>query len=261
MPKGKYYADLTTRSEALQTRLAINSQLGARDFDSWVITQLQPELGEYILDIGCGTGKFAIPCSQIVGDKGGVVGLDTSEESLAKLKTESEARGLRITTIHTQMENLAEHINKGIFDAALSSYALYYSEQPEQTISDIHRSLKTHGRLLVVGPDRGNNRELLNFLKPLTNITETSLYNQDFTYKVVIPACRRLFKKVETGYFENPVTFPSAQLLLKYWQSGGYYRPEVEERVQKAVIAYFSENTEFILHKRAVSVLATGVKV
>ncbi len=261
MPKGNYYRDATTCSEALQTRLALNSQLGARDFDSWVLKQLQPKPGENILDIGCGTGKFAIACAAIVGDRGRVVALDASEESLAKLKAEARARALRITTIATKMEELAEHVEKGILDAALCSYALYYSEKPEQTIRDICGCLKTDGRFLVVGPDRGNNQELLDFLEPITGVPETSLYNQNFSYEVVIPSCRTLFKELKVAYFENSITFPSAQLLLKYWRAGGYYHPEAEELVQEAVASYFSKHAEFSLHKRVVSALAVGVKV
>lgn len=255
MYSGRYYKDIVSRSEALQTRLALNRQLGTGDFDGWVLGQLQPKQGEYILDIGCGTGKFTISCAQVVGNEGSVVGLDMSEESLAKLKVEFEAKALRVSTICARMEELAQYVTENIFDAAFCSYALYYSEKPEQTIYDICRCLKKDGRLLVVGPDRGNNQELLNLLEPITGIPETSIYNQGFTYEVVIPVCKMLFRELRVEHFENPVTFPNAQLLLEYWQSGGYYHPEAEELVQKAVISYFSEYSEITLKKRAVSVL------
>lgn len=260
MNRGNYHSDITTYSEALQTRIALNRQLGTRDFDGWVLKQLHPKQGECILDVGCGTGKFAIPCAQIVGDKGSIVGLDVSEESLAKLKAASEARALRITTICAQMEELARFVTEGTFDAALCSYVLYYSEKPMETIHAICRCLKQDGRLLVVGPDQGNNAELLDFLEPFIGIPETSIYNQSFTYKTVIPACKMLFRELRVEHFENTIIFPNAQLLLEYWCSGGYYRAEAEDIVREAVVLRFSEHPQFTLHKRAVSVLAVGVR-
>ncbi len=260
MNRGKYYSDITTCSQALQTRLSLNRQLGVSDFDGWVLGQLQPKQGECILDVGCGTGKFAIPCAQVVGDKVSVTALDVSQESLAKLKAQCQARALRIKTICARMEELTRYVGEGIFDAILSSYALYYSEKPEQTIHDVCRCLKREGRLLVVSPDQGNNQEFLSLLEPITGIPETAIYNQSFTYKIVTPVCKTLFKELREEHFENSIIFPNAQLLLKYWRSGGYYHAETEEFVRKAVASYFSEHSEFILHKRAVSVLAVGVK-
>jgi ubiquinone/menaquinone biosynthesis C-methylase UbiE len=254
-----YHEDITSCSEALQTRLVMNRQLGTRDFDGWVIRQLQPKRGEHILDIGCGTGKFTIPCAETVGSEGCVVGLDISKDSLDKLRAQAESQSLRIKTICAKMEDLSAYLSEYVFDAAISSYALYYSEKPEQTINDICQCLEKKGRLLVVSPDKGNNEELLTFLKPIIGIPQSSSYNQSFTYQIVIPLCKVLFMELRKEHFENPVTFPSAQLLMEYWRSGGYYRPEAESFVQKAIDAHFSENSEFILHKRTVAVLAIGV--
>ncbi len=255
----KFQKDIAIDSGALQRRLALNRLLGARDFDGWILKQLHPKPGEHILDIGCGIGKFAIPCAQIVGNKGGVTGLDLSEESLAKLRVDSKAQGLEITAICARMEELAQYVPNDVFDAVLSSYALYYSDKPEQTIHEICRCLKQEGRLLVVGPDRKNNQELLDLLEPIIGIPETSIYNQSFAYEIVIPVCKVLFRELRVEHFKNPIIFSDAQLLLEYWRSGGYYRPEAEDAVQKAVASYFSERSKFILHKRIVSVLAVRV--
>jgi ubiquinone/menaquinone biosynthesis C-methylase UbiE len=257
---GKWQRDIATSSEALQTRLAVNQQLGSRDFDGWVLARLQPKPGEYILDIGCGTGKFAIPCAQILGDKGGVTAVDISEQSLMKLKAEAEAQGLNITLICARMEDLSCYAPARFFDAALSSYTLYYSDPPGQTIRTIHQCLKQGGRLVVVGPDKGNNQELVDLLQPVIVIPESHTYTQDFSYKIVIPTCGELFTEVVSDRFENAVRFPNARLLLDYWRAGDYYCSEAEQAVQKVVAAYFTEHSEFVLHKRVVSVLAMGAK-
>ena len=255
---GKWQKDIASSSSALQTRLAVNRQLGSGDFDGWVLAQLQPKPGEYILDTGCGTGKFAIPCAQIIGDNGGVTAVDLSEQSLIKLR--AEAQGLNITLICARMEDLSCCVPPRFFDAALSSYTLYYSENPEQTIRTIHQCLKQGGRLMVVGPDKGNNQELVDLLQPVTVIPKSHTYTQNFSYKIVIPICSELFAKVVSERFENTVRFPNAQLLLDYWRAGDYYCSEAEEAVKKVVIAYFAEHPKFVLHKHVISVLAIGAK-
>ena len=261
MPKEEYYKRAASCSEALETRIGLNRGLGARDFDGWVVRQLQPKHGEHILDVGCGTGEFAIPCARIVGSQGGVTGLDISRDSLSKLRAEAEVQNLKITTILGPMEELSRYVPNGFFDAVLSSYALYYSTKPEQTIQDMCQCLKQEGRVLVVGPDRENNQQLLDLLEPLIGIPETSIYNRDFAYRIVIPMCNMLFREVRVEYFRNPVTFPDTGLLLKYWQSSGYYDAQAEDAVEKAIMSYFLEHSEFILQKRIVSVIAFGVKI
>jgi len=54
----KFQKDIAIDSGALQRRLALNRQLGTYDFDSWVLTRLQPKQREYILDIGYRTEQY-----------------------------------------------------------------------------------------------------------------------------------------------------------------------------------------------------------
>lgn len=260
MSKKKRWSDMASCSSALEVRLAVNRQLGTRDFDSWVLAQLQPKPGEHILDVGCGTGKFTIPSAQAVGTEGHVTGLDTSEESLGKLKAHAEELGLRVATVCARMEAIVHHLPADFFDAALSSYALYYSSSPKQTIRDIRRCLKHGGRLLVVGPDRRNNKELIDLLLQVTRIPETYEYTQNFNYEIVIPTCKQLFAGVSIGRFENPVIFSDANTLFQYWKSGGYYRAEAEDAVEQSMKVYFLQHSELVVRKRVMSVLALGAK-
>ncbi len=260
MPEEERWGDIFRCSEALLVRSTLNQELGSCDFDGWVLTHLKPKAGEHILDVGCGIGKFSIPCAKAVGDKGSITAVDISQEMLTKLKAEAEAQNINISTICSHMEDVAHCMPTNYFDAALCSYALYYSNHPEETIRDICKCLKSGARLLVVGPDRGNNQELIRFLEHLGDAPQNDLYVQNFTHEIVIPTCKELFTELALDRFENYIRFPHADALLHYWQSGGYYHASAEKRVQKAVALYFSEHSEFFLTKRVVSLVALGLK-
>ena len=260
MPEEERWGDVFRSSEALLVRSTVNLRFGNRDFDGWVLTNLKPKAGEHILDVGCGIGKFSIPCAKAVSDKGGITAVDISEEMLIKLKAQAEEQNLNINTVCARMEEIACYMPTNYFDAALCSYALYYSNHPEETIRDICQCLQHGARLLVVGPDRGNNQELIRFLEQLGDAPQNDLYVQNFTYEIVIPTCEELFAELVLDHFENYIRFPDADAFLRYWQSGGYYHASVEKRVQKAIALYFSEHSEFLLTKRVVSLLALGLK-
>ena len=50
--------------------------------------------GFVFMDIGCGTGFFAIPAAQIVGEKGRVYALDKEHWAIEKLRETANEKGL-----------------------------------------------------------------------------------------------------------------------------------------------------------------------
>ncbi len=50
--------------------------------------------GSVFMDIGCGTGFFAIPAAQIVGEKGRVYALDKEHWAIEKLRETASEKGL-----------------------------------------------------------------------------------------------------------------------------------------------------------------------
>ena len=108
------------------------------------------ELGQSVLDVGCGTGTLAIAAKRQVGPTGTVYGIDASPEMIARAN-----RKARKTSVEVTFENgLAEVLPfpDAHFDVVLSTVMLHHLPVKirQQCAREIRRVLKPSGRVLVV---------------------------------------------------------------------------------------------------------------
>jgi SAM-dependent methyltransferase len=101
------------------------------------------ELGQRVLDVGCGTGVLACAAAERVGPKGRVVGLDPNEQMLAVAR--------RKATGVTWQLGRAEALpfDGASFDAVVSQFALMFFESKPTAIAEMLRVLRPGGRLAI----------------------------------------------------------------------------------------------------------------
>jgi len=132
----------------------------ASEYDSWYETKLgnfvdevetktafelfQPQKGEKILDIGCGTGNFSIKLAK-KGAK--VVGIDVSEPMLAKARKKSENNNLNIDFQKGDATKLKFADNS--FDAVFSMAALEFIKDLKKAFNEMKRVVKPGGKILL----------------------------------------------------------------------------------------------------------------
>jgi SAM-dependent methyltransferase len=109
---------------------------------------LDPQLGERILDVGCGDGALT---RRIVERGADVVGVDNSAELLAA----AQAIGL-----HVHLMDAADMAFDAEFDAAFSNAALHWMLDKERVAAAIFRALKPGGRFAGEMGGEGNLIEL-----------------------------------------------------------------------------------------------------
>jgi ubiquinone/menaquinone biosynthesis C-methylase UbiE len=97
----------------------------------------------HLLDLGCGTGRFAIPIGRDLNFR--VTGADSSEEMLAKAK-EKDKEGL-ITWDCVEAHSLKYYGNT--FDILFMSHLLHHVDIPTAVIDECHRVLKPSGVILI----------------------------------------------------------------------------------------------------------------
>lgn len=124
-------------------------------FASWIVTDiLQPQPGERILDLACGSGLVTFAAADTVGPKGGVVGVDISDGmlSVAKAKLEKAEVGNVKFIAHdiAGLESCKEMKGmEGSFDAITCVSAFVLLKEPVKALRGWRKFLKPSGRVVA----------------------------------------------------------------------------------------------------------------
>ncbi|WP_373494309.1 trans-aconitate 2-methyltransferase [Aquiflexum sp.] len=111
-----------------------------------VIHLLDPQAGEHILDLGCGTGDLA----EMIRNLGAkVLGIDSSPEMITKAREKYPQIDFRVMSAESfQLE--------GQFDAVFSNATLHWVLEKEKAAECIYASLKKGGRFVAEFGGKGN---------------------------------------------------------------------------------------------------------
>ena len=111
---------------------------------------LQLKAGEFVLDVGCGTGLLAYDMAALVGETGRVVGIDNNRHRLRLAKRRC-ADLAQVQMKHGKAEELSE-ANES-FDAVSCVQVLLYLPDVATALAEIHRVLKPGSRIIIVETD------------------------------------------------------------------------------------------------------------
>lgn len=104
--------------------------------------------GQNVLDLGCGSGQFAILESKQVGLKGKVVALDISDEMLMVARRHAASSDANnIEFVKKDMHSLP--FADLTFDLVTARFSLMFVRDPSQTLREIHRVLRTGGKFVA----------------------------------------------------------------------------------------------------------------
>jgi ubiquinone/menaquinone biosynthesis C-methylase UbiE len=129
-----------------------------RSYREKVIELARLDVGESVLDIGCGTGTLAIAAKRWAGPAGNVVGIDASAEMIARARRKAAKAAADVEFRRAAVEALP--FASASFEAVLCTTVLHClpPEVRRQALGEMRRVLKPGGRLLVVdfgGPAEG----------------------------------------------------------------------------------------------------------
>ena len=121
-----------------------------RAYRRGIVGMAQLQVGEAVLDVGCGTGSLALVAKEAVGPTGRVCGIDPGEQQIARASHKAARRGLSIEFQVGVIEQLA-YSNQS-FDVVLSPLMMHHLPDAlkRRGLAEIARVLKPGGRLLIV---------------------------------------------------------------------------------------------------------------
>ena len=114
-----------------------------------VLDVLDPQPGERILDLGCGTGHLTADIDAAVGDDGAVLGIDASPAMIAEARETYPNRAFERVDV-TDFEADAP------FDAVFSNAALHWIDDQDAALAAVADALRSGGRFVAELGTTGN---------------------------------------------------------------------------------------------------------
>ena len=116
------------------------------EYGKSLLSLLNPQAGEVILDLGCGTGHL----TQAIAESGArVIGTDNSASMIESAKQ-------AYPTIEFLVADARTYTSPDTFDAIFSNAALHWIPEAEEVVQHMAASLKSGGRLVLEMGGKGN---------------------------------------------------------------------------------------------------------
>jgi ubiquinone/menaquinone biosynthesis C-methylase UbiE len=126
-----------------------------RQRNSWVVSLLEVQPTDRVLEIGFGPGLAIAELSRRVGDSGHVYGIDHSEVMLrqATRRNASAIAAGRVSLSRASVDQLPPSLG-GPFDAILTVNSLGFWPAPTQRLDELRRRLRPGGHIAIASQPR-----------------------------------------------------------------------------------------------------------
>ena len=114
---------------------------------SYLIQRANPQLGECVLDIACGTGIVARKVASRVGSQGIVIGLDVNPDMISMARAVAERDHVAIEWHTSPAEQLP--FPHESFDLVFCQFGLMFFADRHAALKEMHRVLRTGGRVVL----------------------------------------------------------------------------------------------------------------
>jgi len=118
-------------------------------FGDKALDTLNPQSGERILEIGCGTGTTTLALGDRVGASGEILAADLSQPMLSKAIERANLGAQRPITF-VEADAQVHNFPAATFDAVYSRFGVMFFDDPVAAFSNIRKAVRPGGRLAYV---------------------------------------------------------------------------------------------------------------
>ncbi|WP_399238155.1 bifunctional demethylmenaquinone methyltransferase/2-methoxy-6-polyprenyl-1,4-benzoquinol methylase UbiE [Synechococcus sp. CS-1328] len=173
------------------------------------VAWLQPQPGQRLLDLCCGTGDLALVLAEKVRPAGLVLGLDAAAAPLRLAQQRSRAAPW-LPLRWSQGDALATGLEDGWADGAVMAYGLRNLADPAAGLKELRRVLRPGGRAAV-----------LDFNRPADRLQQ--VFQRLYLRRLVVPLARQLGLEEQYAYLETSLArFPSGPEQERLAQRAGF---------------------------------------
>jgi ubiquinone/menaquinone biosynthesis C-methylase UbiE len=119
-----------------------------------LIAPARIEIGQHVLDFGCGPGFMAMALAEKVGAAGRVCGADINARFVADATARAAERKLNWLSFH-HVTSPRLPFADSVFDRGLAKNVLEYVPDLAGSLGELHRVLKPGGRVHIIDSDWG----------------------------------------------------------------------------------------------------------
>ncbi len=146
MPVSKGYVD----TEYLRAAAMLVQQAKERSY-----SLMHVQLGQKVLDVGCGPGTDTLPLAHLVGPTGRVVGLDHDPAMIAEADKRAVEAGAKPWVEHRIADAISLPFESAVFDACRSERLFQHLPDPDRVLAEMIRVTKAGGWVVLVDTDHG----------------------------------------------------------------------------------------------------------
>ena len=115
--------------------------------EEFIQSDVCPQPGDAILDLGCGTGELSAYLAELVGPEGKVIGVDPDEQRI-KVAKQSYGKIKNLSFVDGSASNISEIFPES-FDIIFSNYVLHWIADKQEAFSNMFASLKLGGKIAI----------------------------------------------------------------------------------------------------------------
>lgn len=112
-----------------------------------LIGQARPKSGERVIDVGCGCGDTSIAFGNRVGPSGHVLGVDISEQMLARAR---EVAPANLPVEFALADATTYPFAEGAADLLVSRFGVMFFADPVRSFANLRKGLRRGGRLTFI---------------------------------------------------------------------------------------------------------------
>ena len=246
-------------SDALSNRLNVNKKYSKKDLSVWLFKKYKLKKNYYILEVGAGRGQHVFKESKIVGINGQILAIDNSQKSINII---NKKKLTNVKTKCVEMDYLPSFLkSKNIkFDRILSSYAIYYANNPILLIKRLINFLKSKGQLIITVPNRPHT--LIDLVRKKSKIPINVEQSLVFGKNILKPYLKRNSYNYKDYNFHNELKIKKFDDLLNMYKSSTFFvnKKKVEDYLFKNYLLSTKKNKFIKLKKSALTFIIKKFK-